>query len=86
MAIGDISAPISHKTEDGKAAYKIIRLKSRTDAHEASLADDYDVIQRWALQDKNEGVISEWIKDRISTTYIRLDKEYQGCEFQHKWL
>jgi len=86
MKIGDISAPISHKTEDGKAAYKIIRLKSRTDAHVASLADDYDVIQRWALQDKNEGVISEWIKDRISTTYIRLDKEYQGCEFEHKWL
>lgn len=86
MAIGDISAPISHKTEDGKAAYKIIRLKSRIDAHVASLTDDYDVIQKWALQDKNEGVISEWIKDRISTTYIRLDKEYQGCEFQHKWL
>ncbi|MBU1012996.1 MAG: peptidylprolyl isomerase [Bacteroidetes bacterium] len=86
MAIGDISAPISHKTDDGKAAYKIIRLKSRTDAHVASLTDDYDIIQRWALQDKNEGVISEWIKDRISTTYIRLDKEYQGCEFEHKWL
>jgi len=86
MAIGDISAPISHKTEDGKAAYKIIRLKSRIDAHVASLTDDYDVIQKWALQDKNEGVISEWIKDRITTTYIRLDKEYQGCEFQHKWL
>lgn len=86
MEVGDVSAPISHKTEDGKDAYKIISLKSKTEAHVANLEDDYNVIQNWALQDKNQGVISEWIKDRISTTYIRLDKAYHGCKFEHKWL
>lgn len=86
MKVGDISAPIAHKTEDGKDAYKIIRLKSRSEAHVANLKDDYNVIQGWALQNKNEGIISEWIKDRIATTYIRIDKEYLGCKFQNKWL
>ncbi len=86
MEVGDVSAPISHKTEDGKDAYKIIRLKSRSEAHVANLEDDYNTIQGWALQDKNQGIISEWIKDRISTTYIRIDKEFQGCKFEHKWL
>lgn len=86
MNVDDVSAPISHKTEDGKDAYKIIRLKSRSEAHVANLEDDYNIIQSWALQDKNQGIISEWIKDRISTTYIRLDKEFQGCKFEHKWL
>ncbi len=86
MAVGDVSAPISHKTEDGKDAYKIIQLKSRTKAHVANLEEDYNIIQGWALQNKNQGIINEWIKDRISTTYIRLDKEYQSCQFQNKWL
>ena len=86
MKVGDISAPISHKTEDGKDAFKIIRLKSRSEAHVANLTDDYNIIQGWALQTKNDGVIAEWIKDRIATTYIRLDKEFIGCKFQNKWL
>lgn len=86
MKVNDVSAPISHKTEDGKDAYKIIRLKSRSEAHIANMNTDYNVIQNWALQEKNQGIINEWINDQISTTYIRLDKEFQGCKFQNKWL
>ena len=86
MEINDISAPISHKTEDGKDAFKIIRLKSKSKAHVANMTTDYDVIQKWALANKNDGVIADWIKDRISTTYIRISKEFQGCDFKNKWL
>jgi len=86
MEVGDVSAPISHKTEDGKDAFKIIRLKSKSAPHQASLETDYNLIQKWALQDKNEGIITEWIKDRISTTYIRINDEFLGCKFQNKWL
>ncbi len=86
MKINDVSAPISHKTEDGKDAFKIIRLKSKSKAHVASMSTDYDIIQKWALANKNDGVITDWIKDRISTTYIRISKEFQGCVFKNKWL
>ncbi len=86
MEVDDVSAPISHKTEDGKDAFKIIRLKSKSKAHVADMKTDYDIIQKWALQDKNDGVITDWIKDRISTTYIRINKEFQGCDFKNKWL
>ncbi|MCP4553071.1 MAG: peptidylprolyl isomerase [Bacteroidetes bacterium] len=86
MEVGDISSPITHKTEDGLNAYRIIRLKSRSEPHNANLTDDYNMVQKWALQQKNDGKIKEWIKDRMSTTYIRINKEYQGCQFDNKWL
>ncbi len=86
MEVGDISSPITHKTEDGLNAYRIIRLKSRSEPHKANLTDDYNMVQKWALQQKNDGKIKEWIKDRISTTYIRINKEYQGCQFDNRWL
>lgn len=86
MEIGDISSSITHKTEDGLNAYRIIKLKSRSEPHEANLTDDYNMVQKWALQQKNDGIIKEWIKDRMSTTFIRINKEYQGCKFDNKWL
>ncbi len=83
---GEISRPTAMLTQDGKEAYRIIYLKSRTEPKKANLKDNYDFIQELALQKKKEEIINEWIEEKIETTYLNIDDQYKDCTFSHNWL
>lgn len=86
MNIGDISQPLLMRTEEGKQAYRIVYLKSRTSPHRASLTEDYDRIQLWAMEEKNMKAIDKWIAEKVSKTYINIIGEYKNCPFIHQWI
>ncbi|MGH7237836.1 MAG: peptidylprolyl isomerase, partial [Candidatus Saccharimonadales bacterium] len=48
MKVGSISKPILFLGSDGKKSYKILYLKSSTNAHKASLSQDYPKIKEFA--------------------------------------
>jgi peptidyl-prolyl cis-trans isomerase SurA len=73
-------------TEDGKQAYRILYLKSRTDPHRANMKDDYDFIQSAALKQKQNKAVAEWIKKKAVATYIRITDEYKNCKFMYQWF
>jgi peptidyl-prolyl cis-trans isomerase SurA len=83
---GELSQPVPMKTEEGKQAYRILYLKTRTDPHRANMKDDYDKIQEVALKEKQNKEIEKWIKEKAAITYIHIIKEYLGCDFSYDWF
>jgi peptidyl-prolyl cis-trans isomerase SurA len=84
LKIGEISDPFETIDNKGKAAFKIIWLKSRTNPHRGNLKDDYNVFKSRALQIEQNRVINEWIEEKIKTTFIRLADVYAQCPFMVK--
>jgi peptidyl-prolyl cis-trans isomerase SurA len=86
LEVGEISAPVPFKTDDNKDAYRILYLKRRTEPHKANLKDDYDRIQQWALEQKKQKVIQDWVAEKIDKTFIKIDDSYRDCKFSNKWF
>lgn len=58
----------------------------RIDDHKADFARDYLKIKDLALQDKQVKAIEVWQRETIRNTYIKINGEYRGCDFQSNWL
>ena len=59
---GDISPPRSYQYgEDNKRAFRIVKLNERMEEHRANLEQDYQLIRNFALQQKSQRILSEWI-------------------------
>ena len=85
MKIGSISKPAVFTAPDGKKSYKILYLKSSTNAHKASLEQDYPKIKDYATTDKTNRKLSEWFEKKRKQTFIKIDPEYQGCPQMKGW-
>ena len=83
---GDVSIPVIMKNEEGKQAYRLLYLKSRSEPHRATLKNDYNRIQDAALQEKKNKIVTEWTNDKISKTYIHITDDYKDCSFKRKWI
>ena len=86
LKIGEISGPVIMNTAEGKQAYRLIKLISRTDPHVANLKDDYQRIQEASLTEKQNQAIKEWVMKKVENTYVKLDEDYQGCKFSNNWM
>ena len=82
---GGISVPIYYETMNGNA-YRIVKLMKRTEPHKANLTDDYQMIQNYALSKKKAEKTETWVNRKLNDIYIRIDADYQGCEFIYNWL
>jgi peptidyl-prolyl cis-trans isomerase SurA len=86
LELGEVSNAIPMKTVDGEDAFRIMRVKSRTEAHKANLTDDYDKIQVWALEDKKSKKIVDWINKNMQNTYIYVVEDFHDCSNQYDWF
>ncbi len=86
LKVGEISEPVIMQTPDGKKAYRLLYLKSRSEPHRANMKDDYQRVQNIALSLKQSKVIDNWIKNKLKTTFVKIDEEYKTCNFKHDWL
>ena len=84
MKVGSISKPQLF-TVDGKKSYKILYLKSTTNAHKVNLEQDYPKIKEYATNAKINRVISEWFEKKRKQTFIKIDPEYQSCPQLKGW-
>ncbi len=85
MKEGDITEPVLFKAESANA-YRLIKIDKKVDAHRVNLVDDYGKIQESALSARKLEIIKEWAERRIAKTYIRIDPDYQSCDFKLNWL
>ena len=85
MKVGSISKPFLFTGPDAKQGYKILYLKSTTNAHKANLAQDYPKLKEAANNDKVNRTVSEWFEKRRKETFIRIDPQYQGCPMLKGW-
>ncbi|MGZ3767416.1 MAG: foldase protein PrsA [Mucilaginibacter sp.] len=85
MKVGSISKPQLFTDANGKKSYKILYLKSITDAHKANLKQDFPKLKEVALSDKINRTVSSWFEKRRKETFIKIDPEYQSCSQLSGW-
>ncbi|MEZ5058907.1 MAG: peptidylprolyl isomerase [Saprospiraceae bacterium] len=85
MDVEGISAPFMYSQQGGTKAFRIIELQSRTSPHQASLKEDYSKIQLAAIESKKSQYINDWIKEKVYSTYVKLDNRYDECDNLAKW-
>ena len=85
MNEGDISSISQFVMEDGKKAYRIIKITKKIEEHEVNLVDDFTQINDAALSAKKQDKISEWVSKKILSTYVKLGLELGTCEVLKKW-
>ncbi len=88
MQVGEVSAPfvIMDKMKN-KEVCAIVKVKSKTGVHKANLVDDYQVIRTMLENKLREEFIQEWIQKKQADTYIHIDEEWRGCDFQYpNWI
>ena len=85
LSVDEISSPAYVKMEDGKEAYRIFKLLSRTPTHQANFKDDYKLIRDMALEQKREQVITHWVENALLKTYVYIADSYQSSSFQYGW-
>ncbi|MCF8364635.1 MAG: peptidylprolyl isomerase [Bacteroidales bacterium] len=85
LEIGELSTPVLMQDEKGEEAYRLLYLKKRTQPHRANLEEDYNEIQDWALQQKKQSDMVNWIAKNSKRTYIKVNGKYADCNFEQSW-
>lgn len=84
---GEVSSPSLYEDAgSGKQAYRLIKLLSRIEPHKANLKQDYQLIQMMAKREKEDAAIDAWVKAKIAASFIRIDEEFQSCNFRFVWF
>jgi peptidyl-prolyl cis-trans isomerase SurA len=86
LKVGQYSAPHQCFSADGKMAYRVLWLKSRSEPHKANLKDDYQLIQDMALQEKQNELLEKWVRSKLPYTYIRISEDYRKYNFRYPWI
>ena len=87
MKVGDVSDAFNMINEKGKTVCAIIKLKSRTDAHRATITEDYQVLKNVVLAKQREEYLHNWVVNKIKNTYVRMKDRYKNCDFEYEgWV
>jgi peptidyl-prolyl cis-trans isomerase SurA len=86
LKVGEFTKPMPFATKDGKQAYRILYLKTRTLPHRGNLIDDYQRIQGMALVKKQQDAIQLWIKKKVVNTFVSISDDYKKCSYKNKWV
>jgi peptidyl-prolyl cis-trans isomerase SurA len=87
LQVGDITEPFESQDENRKKIYKVIKIRSQSEPHRATIRDDYMILMEMALADKKGRIFREWLDEKMAETYIRVDEAFAGCQFSNKgWL
>ena len=82
----EFSAPNIFSNSDETNAYRLIKVKSKLNAHKANLSDDFSMIKEFALNIKRQDELFEWIKRTVDITYIEINSNILSCNFKNKWI
>lgn len=87
LQVGGFSQPqIFTNPMTGEKSCRIIYLKGKSQPHKANLIDDYSSIQEVALRQKQMDKQNEWLREKLPTFYLKVDKEYAGCSELIPWI
>ena len=81
-----ISLPVLDEDRSGNKKYKILKVTSRYDQHQADFATDYVKIKDLALKEKQLDAIQNWMAEKIDDTFVNVNRSYRDCDFSNKWV
>ncbi len=79
MALNRVSVPLLMQTEEGKQAYRIVKVLSRTQPHQANMVDDYQKIQDACQAEKQNKTLKDWVDRKRKSTFIHINSDYGKC-------
>lgn len=85
LQVGQMTPVLPTVSGQGKAAYRVIMLKSRSKPHVLNLTDDYQRLQGLALQENQANALKKWVKKNKSGTYIQINPPYKDCSDLKVW-
>ncbi len=85
---GDISQPfVMMDQTKNREVCAIVRVEKKTDIHRANLTDDFQAIKGMLEQKLSADFIHNWILKKQKTTFVQIDPEWQGCDFEYPgWI
>lgn len=87
LKVGEISDTYQTADENGNIVFRIVRLDNEIPAHRANLKEDYELMQTYALYEKQSKKFDDWIEKKFEITYVRVSEEFKQCNFRYnKWL
>ncbi|WP_339785170.1 peptidylprolyl isomerase [uncultured Imperialibacter sp.] len=79
MKVGNITAPIDYRLDDGTQALRLIYYKDKVPPHQANLEQDFQKIYQATLGAKKNKILSEWFRKAQGDVYIDVDPEFDFC-------
>ena len=89
MEPGEISEPFESVDNEGRGntIYKILKIDEIVPAHTATFESDYSQLISAVNNANAEKAVNEFVAAKQKTTYIVVDKMYQGCNFERQgWI
>ncbi len=87
MQVGEVSAPFRMISDRGKEVCAIVKLKSRTEGHKATITEDFQVMKNLVLEKMRQKKLHDWVVNRIKSTYVRVNDRYRDCQFEYEgWV
>ena len=87
MQVGEVSAPFQMINSQGKTVCAIVKLKSRSEGHKATITEDFQVMKNKVLEKLRAQKLHDWVVNRIKSTYVRINHRYRDCEFEYEgWV
>jgi peptidyl-prolyl cis-trans isomerase SurA len=77
MQVGEISKPFDMVNSKGKTVVAVVKLKSRTPGHRATITEDFQVMKDVVLNKEREKAIHDWVADKIKHTYVWMTPKYR---------
>ena len=75
LDVGQVSEPAPVELLNGRRAYHIVKLERHTPAHRVNIDTDYELIQQYALREKQNRVLGEWYDRLRKEVYIDIRGE-----------
>ena len=84
LQVGEVSKPFEMINERGKTVCAIVKLKSRTEGHKATITEDFQLLKNVVLEKRRQEKLHQWVVNRIKSTYVRINERYRDCEFEYE--
>lgn len=88
MKPGEISeAFIMKDAKKNSDIVAIVKLKSRTDGHTATISEDYNLIKEMYEEHRKQEILDDWVEKKIKETYVRIEDGWDSCDFKYSgWI
>jgi peptidyl-prolyl cis-trans isomerase SurA len=74
---GEITRPVIFTNPAGVQGVRLVYLKAKVDSHQATLEQDYEHIQKLALEAKKQKAFEDWLTKAKQQAIIQIDMAYQ---------
>lgn len=87
LKVGEISPAFTMTNNRGKTVCAVIKLKSRTEGHRATITGDFQVMKDVVVEKRKKDFIQEWVKNKIKNTYVRMKDRYKDGDYEYEgWV